>query len=78
MKTTLTKQFRGSRKAFLVLLALGGTMAAAHTAPVQGVRSVQVASLTAPQPSMGSFFAVGGVSLLGMLALRRRVRGSQA
>ena len=77
MKTTLAQKIRGSRKTLLVLLALGGTLGAVPAASLQDAGQPKVAVVTATQPSMASFIGVGGLSLIGLLALRRRVRGFQ-
>ena len=71
----MVQKIRGSRKMLLVLLALGATRGAVHAAPVQNADQPQVAMVTATRPSMASFIGVGGLSLIGLLALRRRVRG---
>jgi hypothetical protein len=68
---------RGSRKSLLVLVALGVTLGAVHAAPVRDAESPQVGMVRATPPSVASFIGVGGLSLIGMLALRRRVRGYQ-
>jgi hypothetical protein len=74
VKTTFPKMWRGSRKSLLVLVALGGTLGAVHAAPVRNTDTSQVAMVAATQPSVASFIGVGGLSLIGMLTLRRRVR----
>lgn len=67
----------GSRTSLLVLVALGGTLGTLYAAPVRNTDRSQVAMVAATPPSMASLIGVGGLSLIGMLALRRRVRGYQ-
>lgn len=73
----LGRVWRGSRKGLLLLLALGGTLGAVRAAPVRDGHTQRAGTATAVWPSAAPFIGVGGLSLIGMLALRRRARGYQ-
>ncbi|HEY0793977.1 MAG TPA: hypothetical protein VGD78_23145 [Chthoniobacterales bacterium] len=69
-------------KPLLVALVAGLTLSAyAVTTPADGrdqgmakTTQPQLAALRVSQPSTFSFIGVGGISLIGMLAMRRRFR----